>query len=279
MKAFTFVGFTLVLLALAGLAFNQQQMNMRFHRLAAEQQRLWATMEQQRQMAQTFPPGNPRPNRPIPGHPMVPDTRSRSGMPRSNSSSPLLSSHSPDGKLLERPWGPEQIVGPANTMQAGDQTSAWAQFTSQGDDSEWLHVTFEKSVDIAEVIVRETYNPGAISKVAAILPSGQEVTIWEGTEPSVQAPVDMSFPVTQKVQANAVKVYLARSRVPGWNEIDAVELVGRDGSRQWAATATVSSAYSISPGNSGRNRFQEPMVEFDTLAPAVEFQSRDVLRR
>lgn len=162
-------------------------------------------------------------------------------------------------------------------MQAGDQTTAWAQFTSQGG-SEWLHVTFEKSVDIAEIIVRETYNPGAISRVAAILPSGQEVTIWEGTEPSVQAPVDMSFPVTQKVQANAAKIYLERSRVPGWNEIDAVELVGRDGSRQWAATATVSSAYSISPGNTARTRL-ESRLEVETPTPAVEFETLDVLRR
>ena len=32
-------------------------------------------------------------------------------------------------------------------------------------------------------------------------------------------------------------------RVPGWNEIDAVEVVG-DGLRQWAATATASSSFS-----------------------------------
>jgi len=38
-------------------------------------------------------------------------------------------------------------------------------------------------------------------------------------------------------------VYLDRRRVPGWNEIDAVELVGRDGSRQWATSAIASSSY------------------------------------
>jgi hypothetical protein len=74
----------------------------------------------------------------------------------------------------------------------------------------------------------------------------------------------MSFPTTQKVNANTIKVYLDRRRARGWNEIDAVELVGRDGSRQWAASATVSSAYSISPGNTVPSR-QDAQIEFDTL--------------
>jgi hypothetical protein len=40
-----------------------------------------------------------------------------------------------------------------------------------------------------------------------------------------------------------VRVYLDTAKVPGWNEIDAVELIGRDGTRQWAVSATASSTY------------------------------------
>ena len=53
----------------------------------------------------------------------------------------------------------------------------------------------------------------------------------------------MSFQVAAGVNARSVKVYLDTSRVPGWNEIDAVELIGRDGSRQWARQASASSTY------------------------------------
>jgi len=53
----------------------------------------------------------------------------------------------------------------------------------------------------------------------------------------------MSFSLPAGVQANQIKVYLDRRRVPGWNEIDAVELIGRDGSRQWATSAMASSSY------------------------------------
>jgi hypothetical protein len=67
--------------------------------------------------------------------------------------------------------------------------------------------------------------------------------LWEGAEPAAQPPVDFSVPVQGNVLANSIKVYLDTARVPGWNEIDAVELIGRDGSRQWAKQASASSTY------------------------------------
>jgi hypothetical protein len=143
---------------------------------------------------------------------------------------------------LNRNWGPEQVVGPPNTHEAGDITTAWAS-RNPDDGEEWLKLDYEKPVDLAEVRVRETYNPGAITKVTAVLDSGQELTIWEGVEPAAEAPVEMSFRVNSRVQAKSVKVYLDTKRVPGWNEIDAVELVGHDGSRQWASGAAASSTF------------------------------------
>jgi hypothetical protein len=167
-----------------------------------------------------------------PGSPALPPSRMLSS-----------SSHTPEGQLQRRDWGPEQLVGPPDTFSAGDIPTAWAQRDSAGAGEEWLHVHYDQPVDVAEINVRETYNPGAISKISAVLADGKEVVLWEGVEPASQAPVDMSFSATAGVQAQSVKVYLDRTRVSGWNEIDAVELVGRDGSRQWASRATTSSAY------------------------------------
>ena len=156
---------------------------------------------------------------------------------------PPVSSHGPDGRLHQRSWGPEQVLGPPDTHQAGDIPTAWAQLSSQGSGEEWLHVNYDHAVDISEIRVRETYNPGAISKLAAVLPDGQEVVIWEGATPPTQAPVDTSFTAPAGLQAQSVKIYLDRTRVPGWNEIDAVELVARDGTRQWASSATASTSF------------------------------------
>ena len=143
---------------------------------------------------------------------------------------------------VKRGWGPEQVVGEPDTMQAGDVSTAWAPREQDGG-AEWLKLDYESAVDIAEVRVRETYNPGAISKVTAFTADGREVTIWEGVEPKSEAPVEMAFAVPNSINAKSVKVYLDTQRVPGWNEIDAVQLIGKDGSQQWAKQASASSTY------------------------------------
>jgi len=156
---------------------------------------------------------------------------------------PAVSSHGPDGQLLQRNWGPEQVVGPPNTHAAGDIPTAWAPLASQGGRDEWLQVNYDRAVDISEIRVRETHNPGAIAKLAAVMPDGQEVVIWEGTTPHTEAPSDTGFAAPAGLQAQSVKIYLDRTRAPGWNEIDAVELVARDGTRQWASSATASTSF------------------------------------
>jgi hypothetical protein len=156
---------------------------------------------------------------------------------------PAVSSHGPDGQLLQRNWGPEQVVGPPNTHAAGDIPTAWAPLSSQGGRDEWLQVNYDRAVDISEIRVRETHNPGAIARLAAVMPDGQEVVIWEGATPPTAAPADTGFAAPAGLQAQSVKIYLDRTRAPGWNEIDAVELVARDGTRQWASSATASTSY------------------------------------
>jgi hypothetical protein len=97
-------------------------------------------------------------------------------------------------------------------------------------------------VDVAEVRIRETYNPGAVTKVVGLV-DGREQVLWEGTEATAAAPREFVVRPAAKVTARSIVVYLETSRVPGWNEIDAVELIGKDGSHQWAQSATASSSF------------------------------------
>ena len=90
---------------------------------------------------------------------------------RPNIGVPILDK--PLGGRVRRPWGPEQVIGPPDTLEAGDRSTAWA---SREPDAgaEWLQVGYEKEVEIAEVRVRETYNPGALILIAAVLADGSE---------------------------------------------------------------------------------------------------------
>ena len=139
-------------------------------------------------------------------------------------------------------WSAAQATGAPDTANAGDQASAWAP-AAQDAGEEWIELTYAGSVEVAQVIVRETYNPGAISKVCLILESGVEIPIWQGVQAAVPGPIDRTFPAPGGLVARGAKVYLDTSRVPGWNEIDAVGLADRGGSRHWAAKASASSSY------------------------------------
>ena len=177
-----------------------------------------------------------------------------------NVMSPPTTSDELDPPVEKRGWGEEQIVGPPNTPTAADARTAWAP-QQQDAGPEWLAVDFANAVDVAEVRIRETYNPGAISKVTGMV-NGQEHVLWEGTATGGAAPRDFVVPVHGTLQANSVGVHLDTARVPGWNEIDAVELVGKDGSRQWAHSVTASSTYAEGRGStSSRRQLIEAMPE------------------
>lgn len=144
-------------------------------------------------------------------------------------------------------WSPGRAAGAPDTAGHGDYSTAWA---SQSPDAgkEWLQVKYPKSVEISEVNIHETYNPGAISKVSAMMPDGSERVIWEGTMDPEEGVVERAVKVPPGVRSDQIRIELDTSRVPGWNEIDAVELVGTDGSRQWGRESTASSYFGQSRG-------------------------------
>jgi len=145
-----------------------------------------------------------------------------------------------------RQWSPEQAIGAPDTKTAEDLPTAWASMNPDAGP-EWLQVEFAKPVELAEVRIRESFNPGAISKVEAISADNKGIVIWEGTAQATPAPSDMVVKPESAVVSNKIKIHLDTTRVKGWNEIDAVELLGKDGARQWAQAATASSTFADAP--------------------------------
>ena len=147
-----------------------------------------------------------------------------------------------------RGWGPEQAVGAPDTMRAGDQRTAWAPAVADGG-VEWIEAEFENPADLARIVVRQTSNPGGIVKVTAINANGVEVPVWAGVDPSTgQALADTPFPVPAGIHAGRVKVYVDSGKLAGWEEIDAMQIVGRDGTAQWAKSVNASSTYASGGG-------------------------------
>ena len=165
-------------------------------------------------------------------------------------------------------WSANQATGAPNTDKCGDINTAWAP-RSSGSDPEWLKLSFTTPVLATGVRVHETYNAGSLSRVDLVDTSGQSHTVWTGTD-STSCPgwFEITFPKTE-YPVNAV---ILHTKIAGWEEIDAVELIGDTdittvpsstsgtstgtvtttttttavSPRQWASGATASSEYSAS---------------------------------
>ena len=138
-------------------------------------------------------------------------------------------------------WSAERLVGEPDTPECGDSQSAWASL-EQNETEEWIEVDFARAVLPHAVIVRATYNPGAIVRIEADA-NGRWVALWEGDDPTTGCPGNLVVGVGSRAFVlSTLRVVLDCSKVPGWNEIDAIGVLSGDGI-QWAASARVSSSY------------------------------------
>lgn len=129
---------------------------------------------------------------------------------------------------------------PDSSAGGGDSSNAWCP-QEQNAPAEWLQLKYGRSVEISEINIHETYATGALAKVSAVLPDGSERVLWEGTEPVEVPPVERVVKVPRGIRSNQIRLTLDTTRIATWQEIDAVEIIGKDGSRQWAAEGTASS--------------------------------------
>ncbi len=83
----------------------------------------------------------------------------------------------------KRNWGPEQATGEPDTTMAGDIVTAWASASQDGQE-EWLMLEYGEFVAPTAVLVHETFNPGALYRVTAFRPDGEEVELWKGADPT-----------------------------------------------------------------------------------------------
>ena len=145
-------------------------------------------------------------------------------------------------KTKDRPWSAVQVTGAPDTPVGGDLGTAWA--SKREDLGEvWLDVFYARPVAPTAVRIRETLGPGAVARVLGKPEGGEWEILWEGTAPRAEAPAWFEPPLSSASrEIHALRIVLDTDRVPGWSEIDAVELQG-SGISQWAATAQASSAY------------------------------------
>ncbi|MFO1078429.1 MAG: tetratricopeptide repeat protein [Planctomycetota bacterium] len=127
-------------------------------------------------------------------------------------------------------YGAGKLTGAPDVPQPGDHPNAWCP-GSQSNTAEWIELSYATAMHATEVRVRQTSAPGAIVKVEASEPDGTTHVWWQGSDPvKTPSPNTIAWfavrvPKTSYLVAR-IRITLDLSSVPGWKEIDAVQLVG-----------------------------------------------------
>lgn len=124
-------------------------------------------------------------------------------------------------------WSPEQMIGEPNVKKYGDNGSAWAS-KEQDKGEEWVKLSFAKEVNATEVRIKETFNPGAITKIELFDNKKKSYVVYESKASKKDASMQYLVAKFDKTpyKTKTVKITLDSPSVSGWNEIDAVQLVG-----------------------------------------------------
>jgi hypothetical protein len=120
-----------------------------------------------------------------------------------------------------------QATGAPNVDQEGDNGNAWASKTPDAG-IEWIKLSFARPVAATGLRIRENAGAGAVIKVDLLDTDGNQHPLWSGKDPTKGINYLMlTFPKTG-YKVKGVKITLATNLVPGYNEIDAVQLLGSD---------------------------------------------------
>jgi len=121
-------------------------------------------------------------------------------------------------------WSAKQVTGAPDTLQGGDARTAWAAREADGG-TEWLRLTYPFSVRISRLRIHENYVPGGVVAVDVVGTDGTRRRAWEGADPGGAAPVWFDVDL-QGAVGREVVIVLDTKKNGGWEEIDAVELIG-----------------------------------------------------
>ncbi len=158
-----------------------------------------------------------------------------------DASSGFAASAAPSGSVLQQSasvawassqygaesWSAMQATGTPDVEAYLDDSRAWTSANSDGT-IEWLALGYAQAVVPVAVEIVETYNNGAVVQVEAFDGSSDAwVTLWAGEDPSPPDVIAAFSPPLASVDFATHRLRITLGDiVPGWNEIDAVQLEG-----------------------------------------------------
>lgn len=116
----------------------------------------------------------------------------------------------------------EEAIGAPNIYpRSGDLKGAWApQAPNRGE--EWLSASWDSPTRADQILIVETFNPGAVARVDDLSDPLQPVVLWQGEMSGEDTARALQINLNPPRDLQEVRVIIDAPRVSGWNEIDAV---------------------------------------------------------
>ena len=137
------------------------------------------------------------------------------------------------------PYSAEKLVGPPDSQGRGDHVNAWCPAQADMGDV-WLELAFPAR-RVHTVRVHQMFTFGAVAEIRALDAGGTSHKLWIGVGGKDAQVFEASFATTDFAVVG-LRIRLDTNRAPGWNEVDAVQIDGPEGSA-WASAARASSTY------------------------------------
>ena len=120
-------------------------------------------------------------------------------------------------------WSAAQVTG-APDSPGGDARTAWAAKDADAGP-EWLRLKYPASVRVSKVRIHENLTPGGVVAIDVVGEDGVRRRAWEGEDRSGDAPAWFEADL-QGFVGREIVILLDTKKHAGWEEIDAVELLG-----------------------------------------------------
>ena len=118
-------------------------------------------------------------------------------------------------------WSASQAAGEPDAPE-GDSRTAWAAKDADGGP-EWLRLKFPAAVRVAKIRVHENLTPGGVVAIDVVGLDGVRRRAWEGEDGGAGAWFEADL---QGFVGREIVIVLDTRKHAGWEEIDAVELIG-----------------------------------------------------
>ena len=164
-------------------------------------------------------------------------------------------------------WSASQATGAPDVDSCGDNGYAWASSSSSGTDS--IELKYDIPVSPTEISIYQSFNPSQVIEVDIVDLNGEAWIAWTGEPETVENCPDLmtiTLELDEPLYIDRVVIYIDQSVLQtGYNEIDAVELVG------YTMEGQASTSSNVEPNNS--NVVEEPAIPVDEGLPAPTIQA------